>query len=312
MIALRRRALAKLKEERGSIVLISVFSLIMLLGLSALVIDGGILYLNRAELSNLADAAVLAGVRDLPGDIGAAQASATSYARANGQPDDKLNIVVVDNKYMTINAVRSVELFFAKLFGYNSVDVQAQAAAGIKPVRGAGNIVPWGVEWNDFRYGDSYCLKEGGGSGYSGNYGALALGGSGAKVYEKNIMEGYKETIRVGDWISTEPGNMSGKTQNGVEYRISQDPQATFATVEEDSKRIVIVPVIESMEVNGRSDVKVAGFAAFFLEGCGGSGNKNYVEGRFIQMVIPSVEVSASAGTYGVYGSALVPLSEVE
>lgn len=34
-------------------------------------------------------------------------------------------------------------------------------------------------------------------------------------------------------------------------------------------------------------DVLIVGFAAFFLEGVGGSGNNNYVTGTFMQMVVP-------------------------
>ncbi|WP_425059624.1 hypothetical protein SCACP_02160 [Sporomusa carbonis] len=312
MLAVIRLVINKLTEERGSIATLSIFALTALMGFSALVIDVGVLYLNRVELVNLSDAAVLAGVRDLPGDIIAAQASAEAYARDNGKPNDRIKIDIIDNRYIIIDAVRSVDLFFARVFGYNTVDVRAQAAAAIKPVSGIAKIVPWGIEWKSFQYGVSYRLKEGGGSGYSGNYGALALGGTGAKVYEKNIMDGYNGIIRTGDWITTEPGNMSGKTQNGVAYRIAQDPNATFSTVKEGSPRIVVVPVVESLEVHGRSDVKVVGFAGFFLEGCGGSGNKNYVEGRFMQMVVPNAEVSESASSYGLYSSSLIPLSEVE
>lgn len=311
-MALLQKILRKLKNEQGSAAVISLLALMALLGFSAVVVDAGVLYVNKAELSNLADAAVLAGVQDLPGDIGAAQRNADSYAEVNGRPQDNVAIDVIDDKYIKIEAQRTVDLFFAKLFGYNSVDIRAQAAAGITPVSGVANIVPWGIEWNDFRYGDLYRLKEGGGSGYAGNYGALALGGRGAKIYEQNILEGYQGFIRIGDWLETEPGNISGKTKSGVAYRIAQDPSATIDTVKPGSARIVIVPVLESLEVKGRSDVKVVGFAAFFLEGCGGSGNKNYVEGRFLQLVVPKAETAASAGQYGTYGSALVPLSQLE
>ncbi len=98
---------------------------------------------------------------------------------------------------------------------------------------------------------------------------------------------------------------MSGPTGNGVDYRISLDPTATFATVQRGSPRILVVPIIDSLEVNGRSQVQIVGFAAFFLEGVGGQGKDNYVTGKFMQTV-ESGDGETGATGYGLYGAALI------
>ena len=47
------------------------------------------------------------------------------------------------------------------------------------------------------------------------------------------------------------------------------------------------------------------GFAAFFLEGVGKSGNENYVKGKFVQMITTG-EIGTGASGYGLYGSTLI------
>lgn len=295
-----------LREEKGAAIVVVALCMTVIIGFSALVVDVGNLYLNKTRLVNMADAAALAGVQDLPGDPEAAATSAYSYAARNGKNSDVVTVSVNENnKVVTVNATRSVPFFFAPIFNMAASDVSARAVAGIVPISGTSGIVPFGIVKQEFIYGTSYILKEGGGSGYNGNFAALALGGSGSPIYQNNIKHGYNSKISIGDWLGTEPGNMSGPTSEGVEYRMALDQDATFATVEKDSGRIVIVPIIESLEVNGRSEVLVVGFAAFFLEGVGGSGNNNYVTGRFMQMVVPG-DIGTGATGYGLYSSTLL------
>jgi hypothetical protein len=83
---------------------------------------------------------------------------------------------------------------------------------------------------------------------------------------------------------------MKGPTKQGVDYLISQDPNAHWSnnTVAGSrysglsSPRIVKVPLFDPDELpnSGRSSVTVVGFAAVFLEGFSG----NDVVGRFIRI----------------------------
>ncbi|MBC8014151.1 MAG: Tad domain-containing protein, partial [Sporomusaceae bacterium] len=247
-----------LREEKGAAIAIVALSMTAMIGFTALVVDVGNLYLNQTRLVNMADAAALAGVQDLPGDPEAAIANARNFAVQNGMNSDTVNVVLSENNtVVTVNVNRSVPFYFAQLFDMNSANVAARAVAAIKPITAISGVVPFGVEEQELIYGQTYTLKDGAGDGYSGNYGALALGGNGANVYRGNIKEGYSGLLSIGDWVSTEPGNMSGPTGNGVEYRISLDPTATFATVQKGSPRILIVPIIASLEVHGRSQVQI-------------------------------------------------------
>ncbi|EAX48036.1 hypothetical protein TcarDRAFT_1914 [Thermosinus carboxydivorans Nor1] len=294
-----------LRNQQGAVAVLTALALTAMLGFAAIVVDVGLLYYNRVELANLADAAALAGVQDLPGDAAAARASALNYAARNGRSGDAVTVEIVDDHSVAVQATRPVELFFARVFGLASSTVQASARASVRPLSAATGVVPFGVVWNNFVFGETYVLKEGGGSGANGNYGALALGGRGANVYRSNIKYGYNGTLRVGDWVETEPGNMSGPTSDGVNWRISLDPHATFDTVQKGSPRIIIVPVLASLDVNGRGEVQIVGFAAFFLEGVHGSGKNNYVTGKFMKMYMTG-ETAGSTGDYGLRNIALV------
>lgn len=295
-----------LREEKGATIVVVALCITVMIGFAALVIDVSNLYLNKTRLVNLADAAALAGAQDLPGDPQAAADSAYSYAARNGMASDVVRVSIdSSNTVLTVNASRIVPFFFAAIFDMTSGNVSARAVAAIRPIGGVSGVVPFGVVRQNFIYGTPYILKEGGGSGYNGNFAALALGGNGSPIYQTNIKQGYQRQLKIGDWVSTETGNMSGPTSEGVEYRMALDPNAAFETVEESSGRILIIPIIDSLEVNGRSDVLIVGFAAFFLQGVGGRGSDNYVTGQFMQMVVPG-DISTGVANYGLYTSTLI------
>ncbi|MBP2651623.1 MAG: hypothetical protein H6Q74_2448 [Firmicutes bacterium] len=289
-----------LRSKRGSILILAALAFTAILGLAALVIDAGNLYMNRIQLATIADASALAAARQLLTTTTETPAQAAQeLATLNGKKSTDQLTVTINNHTVTVTASRKITFLFAPLLGLTSSNVTASATATTGVLGSATGVVPFGIEQKALTYGVSYVLKNGGGSGNTGNFGAVALGGSGANTYRENIENGYSGTLHIGDKIYTEPGNMSGPTTTGVNYRITQDPTATFPP-SSNSPRIVTVPIVDSMDVNGRKQVTIVGFAAFFLEGVGGSGNNNYVTGQFIEMV-QSGDLSTADTYYGVY-----------
>lgn len=299
-----------LKCRKGAVAVVAAAALVGMTSMAALAVDAGMLFLSRYQLANAADAAALAGAQDLPGRPGQALTTAVNFVSANSRsgqsPDSVQPVLSKGNTAITVTLSRTVPLYFARVMGINSSVVTATATAEVKTYSGGNNgIVPFGIVKQNFVFGQTYLLKLGGGDGYHGNFQALALGRSGASTYTDNIKYGYKGSFKIGDWIITETGNMSGPTASGVSYRMGLDPAATFETVQANSGRIITVPVLDSLLVSGRNDVLVVGFAAFFLEGSGGGGNNSYVYGKFREMVIPGN--SDSSATY--YGLSVVTLT---
>jgi len=296
-----------LRQQKGSTVVLVALAAVALFGFAALVVDAGLLYLASGRLNNMVDAAALAAARDLIPALatGDPVTTAEKVAVLNGKEAGDQLYVSVTNGQVTVTAVRRVELFLAPVLGFSASNVQATASATAGVLASATGVVPFGVEKQNFSYGDTYVLKAGGGDGTTGNYGGLALGDKGANVYEFNIQNGYSGVLHIGDMVSTQTGNMSGPTNDGVSSRISQDSAGSFPPQNFESPRIITVPVIDSLDVNGTKPVQIVGFANFYLESVGGSGSDCYVTGRFIKLPRDG-DISSSATFYGAYNVKLV------
>jgi len=294
-----------IKEEKGSIMLLLCLALTVLMGIAALAVDVGNLYSVRTRLVNTADSAALAGVALLPKNPAEAATTAKEFAQKNGVSDCQVSIEN-DNKKITVTVQQQVPYFFARALGFTTEMVNAIAAAQVAPLSSATGVIPFGIEKQKFVFHQLYTLKEGGGNGYSGNYGALALGGTGASNYLSNIIYGYQGTLHVGDWVSTEPGNMSGPTSTGVNSRINNSTDgSTYNNYSKNCSRVVTVPILDSLDVNGRKDVEIVGFAKFFLQGVGGQGNNNYVTGYFLEELADG-EGDSTAQDFGLRSTKLI------
>lgn len=301
-----------LKSEQGSAMVLVALGMVAMIGAAALALDAGLLYINRARLVNALDSAVLAGVQHLPDDPGLAEATAAQYAQLNGLSAGEYRFTVSqDNCSLSGRADRQVPLNFAVIFNRHISQVGAHAAARVSPISAATNVVPFGVLEGDFKFGEIVTLKEAAGSNtYAGWYGALCLGGNGAKNYENNIKEGYEGEISIGDILPIESGNMSGPTKKGIDFRIDQCqhfPHCTIDSFAEGCSRILIVPVINIEEIgNGGhpASVRVVGFAAFMVTQYTGHGNENMVEGAFVRYLIPG-KTGGTPGDYGLYSAYL-------
>lgn len=299
------------KSQRGSSVVIFGISIFVIMGFSALVTDVGMMAYHRARLSNAVDSAALAGAQELIYQTGSASMKASDYLRKNGYQSASYSITTEDGgSAIRVSASYTVDFLFAKALGFHSRPVHVTAKGKVLPVIAVNNgIRPFAIEDQALQYGTSYLLKEGGGDGTTGNYGAISLGGTGSKVYYSNVVNGYSGRLMVGDYIDTEPGNMSGPTESGIETLLSQcphTPKCAFDQFVPGCPKIVTIVIVDSLNVNGRSTVQIKGFASFFLEGVGGSGNDSEVKGRFIRTVT-SGEMAESQTDYGLYGVKLMP-----
>lgn len=302
-----------LQKEDGNVLVIFAVFLMVMIGFAALVVDFGGLKLEQNRLINVADAAALAGARELP-DTNMAKQIAEEYARFNGATDDEITVSFPNGSgEIKVEARREKEFFFGKALGVTAGTASANATAAYGAVSGMSGIVPFSIPDQELEYGVEYELKAGSHDDYGpGNYGALALGLKGASSYRNNIRYGYDGIVRVGEWIETEPGNMSGPTEDGVEYRINQcqhTPECTFDNHHPDCSKVMIVPIYDPASIQGRDEVYIVGFGAFFLKEVRGQGNNSSVVGYFIELVPPEglyVETDPNQDYYGVAKARLI------
>lgn len=120
-----------LKDESGAVMVIVALALVVLLGCAALVVDAGVIYSNKSNLQNIADAAALAGAQDLPSAT-TATVSARNYAQLNGVPTASTAVNTPyggDSSKIEVICTRSVPYIFAQVFGFTNAPVSARAVA---------------------------------------------------------------------------------------------------------------------------------------------------------------------------------------
>ena len=285
--------LCKLREESGQALVLAALAMVVVLGMAALAIDVGMFLQERRDLQNAADAAALAGAVDLPGSPAGAIADATTWAGQNGIGPGELDGVTVSTTYVTDDTItvkvkRDVPWFFARVLGRGSDTISADATARIGSPSVIFNAVPWSLLESakaGVTYGVEVTLKYSAQAVAGGDFGVLALGGTGKDIYRENVVNGAEVTLD--SQIPTEPGNAVGPTEGGLEDRLNACSAAcdtfdeTFEMIDgvwhfasnecnpfkpggEASTRVVLIPVISDPDA-GREYVTVNSFALVYL-----------------------------------------------
>jgi hypothetical protein len=153
-------------NRKGQVLYIVAGSLVMMLGMSALAIDVGLLFLAKTEAQRVADAAALAGAGTLlanPLTPEAARAAAIDWASRNqvrGTDAEVLPMdvdVIADSQkvrvrvFRTLDRGNAVQTLFARVLGFDQVNVSAVAAAQAYPAGGVTCIMPFAVpdRWSE-------------------------------------------------------------------------------------------------------------------------------------------------------------------
>lgn len=288
-------------KRDGSVMILVSIALVAIMAIMALVIDLGVVYAEKAKLSKAIDAAILAGGQELPADIEKARSVMELYLIENGVGLERVTINIdADGLGAEIIGIKNVEHKFAKIIGFDNTDVTERSKIILGPASTArGGLRPFGVTKFEYEYGDTILLKYGVGDSYHGNFGTVALGGSGAALLLENALYGYDGVVKIGDWINTEPGNMASMI-NPLRYYVNSFDE-TFETFERDSDRVWTVPLIDSLDNSGRDAVQVVGFGQFFVESVKKIGGDATITGRFVQFVTNGDidETIEDTGTYG-------------
>jgi hypothetical protein len=130
------------RQETGSILVMTALVLTVLLAITALAIDAAFMYDERNHMAAAADAAALAGAREMKRSPTANLQTFANYEVAvHGLPAGDTSVAVHrpptsgsfigNTKYVEVLVSRPVSTFFARLFGRNTMTVGARAVAGL-------------------------------------------------------------------------------------------------------------------------------------------------------------------------------------
>lgn len=313
------------RRERGQVFFMVAALMAIFGGMSAVAIDLGAYMAARRDLQNAADAIALAASQDLP-ENSAALATADSYAGKNGIELSAMNVTITaqslpaePNPKVRIDLEAEQGFIFARLIGIESAEIEVSATAIRTSPGGSDGVMPWSVleeVKDEADPGDEVVLKYDSDNGSNGNFAALALDGNGASQYEDALKYGSENGLCAAgvtdcpyaSVTDTKPGNMTGPTRDGTDYRLLNTSGACDTWDEvvviaadgthglksgcnpfgsggnPDSLRVIIIPVIDEL-CNGSCQVTITEFVLFFLEGYsenGCTGNDCEIVGRFI------------------------------
>jgi hypothetical protein len=237
---LRHRFHSAARDESGQVLVLAALLLSGMLGMAGLSIDVGSVAKTRHDLQNAADAAVLAGVQELPGCAGQAVPVAEDWARRGTAEPASVEVSLEGSACDTIRARLSAPapVVFMGILGVQPPTVHADAAARIGSVSSTRRFLPWGLTVNNSNCltadsppqpiaGATCVLKISDGQETQGDRGALDPDGGGGDAYRENIVDGETNApYAIGQTIPALPGNKVGPTGQGIESRLTSEPSA--------------------------------------------------------------------------------------
>jgi hypothetical protein len=308
--------------ERGSTLVFTAIAMAVILVVSAIAIDLGVIGAAKSQLQNAMDASALAGASGLFDGQDEATALADTFAGLNecmNDPVTDINVTFPDSNKVRVEKTHQIDLYFAKVIGINTADIYATATAAIGRLSGTSRVKPWAIPDFDYVLGQEVLLKSGSSDPpsastsffYAVDFPPLNKGTplTGANEYADNILYGSSGIIEIGDQLLVEPGNMQGPTKAPVEELIAMDPNATWnlSTNSIDnsdfsgftSPRVCKISMYDPNfpPEPGKNYVTVVRLGAFFLDDIQPNGD---VIGRFIEITTGGVWGPGDSDLYGV------------
>lgn len=316
------RTWRRFRDESGQMLVLMGAGLAAFIAIVGLSVDVGQVVFTRTDLQKVADAAAFAGAQDLPSSS-AATTNANNYVGLNAS--NTAAAVVISQTYnsndtIQVTATRRVDYAFLRVVGLKGTTVSAKAKVRVGTYNGGNGIVPWGLVASSnkdflgnncfngmvngaptFKQNQKCILKYGAGSNSGGDFGALALDGTGASNYRDDIVNGSTQKFAKGQKVEPQTGNMVGPTGQGIADRLAIAPPSTCNTNDrnqilktvggktsivsgcENHPRILIIPVVDKIDNPAVSTI--LGFAFMFLHGEAGGGGHTSVETEFVSFV---------------------------
>jgi len=191
------------RDESGAVLVLTVISLVVMLGFAALVLDVGIAHAHRRSMQSSADASALGAAQDLANADTTGAVSHAGSLGAENLPDRTLdwngcagdvlpsgfkvadlthNCISFDGSFERIRVRiprQSFPSLFGGVFGNQALTTSTVAIAGLRAVGNGGGLLPFAMG-GSFGSGD-YCLDSGGGGNsvapcdgpLTGNFGVL-------------------------------------------------------------------------------------------------------------------------------------------
>jgi hypothetical protein len=290
--------------------------MVVLVGFVALVVDAGLLYVERTQLQKAADAAALAGAQDIGVNNKSASDGAT-YAKANGvdpasdanttwltQPGGQPATVFASGDAWQVTVQRRVPLAFAAVLGIQNGTVSATATAINSPINGVlgSNLMPYAV-WGgnspvnlgagaSVDYRDNQWIDDNVQPSPCGNHSNPPCNANWTS--DSNDFKGF---IRIDSGTIYQNGSIvsSGGNATGQEP-IGDDGGTTTICDHVRLGTPGIFPVISRGSGNGHVDLTITGFIFVQMNGVRGCGGAQGMDVPFTGTVVNATTWSGNPG----------------
>ncbi len=120
-----------LSNNKGTSIVLFAFTLTVVLGISALVIDFGAVSIEKSKFQNAVDACALAAAQELP-DTSSAEDIALKYIEKNGFEKSDIAVTFANSgKVIVIEGNLTINYLFAKILGFESATIKPLAKAAL-------------------------------------------------------------------------------------------------------------------------------------------------------------------------------------
>jgi hypothetical protein len=272
----------KFRGDAGQATLTVVVFMIVLIGLTAAVLDVGSWMRADRKLQADADAAALAAAQELPFSTGLALAKAVEYGNKNGgdisASDVSFETKVLPNDIVVVKAEKDAPGMFSKLFGVSNVTVHATAKARTGSLASARYAAPIAVDilHPKLQCSPTPCFNEpteidlektGPGAFRLINL-DRSHGGTGQSILAEWILKGFNGLMPLDNYYS----------DPGAKFNASQ----VVAALDERIGDTLLFPVYDqTMKSGANFQYHVIGFVGFEVTAFEARGNSGKVFGSF-------------------------------
>ena len=305
--------MTRAREERGQAIVLTVISLAVLLGMSALVLDVGAWFHQKRQLQATADAAALAGAQALPSNPGLASSQALTYANKNEGGVAAGDIVISSsraaNDTISVKAKKANQGYFSRVLGVMSVNIGASSKARVGAPAQARYVAPMVVSCNhpliqncngnkspQFLADTAMDFDP---MGAPGAFGMLNLDGENGTVGSSKeaewILKGFDKYLGLGNYKSD-----PGAKFSSLNIRSALD--ARIGTV-------LLFPVFRQLTGGGQNaEYEIIGWIGFHLNSYVVQGNSATLSGYFTEYIAKGIQAQSGQGSPLSFGVRTVQL----
>ena len=272
-------------DESGQSLIFATLFFAVLIAFTAVLVDGGTYMWEHRNLQGAADAAALAGVRELPDSTALADSVARDYATSqNSDGATVASLTITGGNTIKVDLEKEVPGAFMAVFGVSAPTINATATARASYVTSLPGMLPFGMLEGQYEVTNPATNTPIGDAGNNKN--GLLWPESGPQCESKNqtkdLITGDVTACAMspGDIAEGQTGWAGGTIKGPFEDRLAGNTQSfddvfewdpdlgKYIVLDPDSPRIGIIPIVvraDGESVWAKKEMTIVGYALAYI-----------------------------------------------